>query len=274
MRIPFLALLICYSMATSAQVPVGVQLYSFRNQFKENIPQTLRAIKEMGIKVVEGGDSYGMDPAVFKKLLQQEGIEVASIGADFQQLRNNIQSVIDNAKFYGATYVVCFWIPHKGQTLTPEEAVEAAAVFNEAGTRLRQSGLSLCYHPHGFEFDKMGNGTVFDHFVSLTQPEHVNFEMDVFWIKQTGQDPLALLKKYPTRFKLMHLKDRKPGTPDSHNGQADVEVNVTLGQGDVGIEALVQEARRLKLDYLFIEDESSRSLTQVPESLRFLKRIK
>jgi sugar phosphate isomerase/epimerase len=102
----------------------------------------------------------------------------------------------------------------------------------------------------------------------------LNFEMDVFWIKQTGQDPLALLRKYPTRFKLMHLKDRKPGTPDSHNGQADVEVNVTLGQGDVGIEALVREARKLKLDYLFIEDESSRSLTQVPESLRFLKKIK
>ena len=274
MRTSFLALLVCCCLASVAQVPVGVQLYSFRNQFKENIPQTLRAIKEMGIKVVEGGDSYGMDPAAFQKLLQQEGIEVASIGADFQQLRNNIQSVIDNARLYGARYVVCFWIPHKGQTLTSEEAAEAAVVFNEAGARLRQAGLSLCYHPHGFEFDTIGNGTVFDHFVSLTKPEDLNFEMDVFWIKQTGQDPLALLKKYPTRFKLMHLKDRKPGTPDSHNGQADVEANVTLGQGDVGIEALVREARRLKLDYLFIEDESSRSLTQVPESLRFLKRIK
>ena len=70
MRTSFLALLVCCCLASVAQVPVGVQLYSFRNQFKENIPQTLRAIKEMGIKVVEGGDSYGMDPAAFQNLLQ------------------------------------------------------------------------------------------------------------------------------------------------------------------------------------------------------------
>lgn len=274
MNIRLLWLLLVISDSITAQVPVGVQLYSFRNQFKESIPSTLKAMQQMGIRYAEGGDSYGMAPQEFKKQLDEHGIKVMSIGADFEQLRNKIDDVIATARLYGASYVVCFWIPHQGDQLTKDEADAAIGVFNEAGRRLRKAGLTLCYHPHGYEFAPLGNGTIFDHFVNTSDPESLSFEMDVYWIKQAGQEPLSLLRKYPARFKLMHLKDRRPGTPSSNNGHADVETNVTLGKGDVGIADLVKEARKLKLAHLFIEDESSRSLSQVPESLAYLKTIK
>ncbi len=77
-------------------------------------------------------------------------------------------------------------------------------------------------------------------------PEYANFEMDVFWIKHPGQDPVALLEKYKGRFKLMHLKDRKPGTEGNQNGQADVETNVVLGTGDVGIAAIMKVAKKIR----------------------------
>lgn len=104
-------------------------------------------------------------------------------------------------------------------------------------------------------------------------PKWVNFEMDVFWIKHPGQDPVALLKKYPNRFPLMHLKDRKPGTPGNQNGEADVETNVVLGQGDVGIAEIMKAAKSVGVKHYFIEDESSRSVEQVPQSLQYLKSI-
>jgi sugar phosphate isomerase/epimerase len=97
--------------------------------------------------------------------------------------------------------------------------------------------------------------------------------MDVFWIKQAGQDPVALLKKYQNRWISMHLKDREAGTPNTSNGKADDETNVVLGQGDVGIADLMKEARRLGIQHYFIEDESSRSEIQIPESLKFLKSL-
>jgi sugar phosphate isomerase/epimerase len=272
----YLALILTclFSQVARSQTEVGTQLYSFRNQFSSDIAGTVNKISDMGIRVVEGGDSYGMPQEAFIDLLKKYNIRVASIGADYNELKNNIEQVIEKARAYRAEYVVCFWIPHKADQLTLLEAEEGARVFNTAGARLKEAGFSLCYHPHGYEFASTENGTVFDQLLKMMDPRYANIEMDVFWIKQPGQDPLALLRRYPNRIKLMHLKDRKPGTPGSNNGKADVESNVTLGEGDVGIEALVREARRLKIPYLFIEDESSRSMEQVPKSLSFLRNVK
>jgi sugar phosphate isomerase/epimerase len=90
----------------------------------------------------------------------------------------------------------------------------------------------------------------------------------------TQGNPVALLKKYPGRFKMMHLKDRKPGTEGNQNGHADVETNVVLGTGDVGIAAIMKVAKKYGVEKFFIEDESSRSEEQVPLSLAYLKSLK
>jgi sugar phosphate isomerase/epimerase len=105
-------------------------------------------------------------------------------------------------------------------------------------------------------------------------PEYANIQMDVFWFKNSGQDPAAWLLKYPKRFLTLHLKDRKHGTPDNVTAKADVETNVVLGTGDVNIAAVMRAAKKVGIKYAFIEDESSRSLEQVPQSLAYLKSLK
>ncbi len=254
--------------------PIGLQLYSLRNEFKTEVPGTLVKVKSWGINEVEGGGTYGLPMEEFQKLLKQNDIKVISVGADFNQLKDNPQSAIDNAKAFGAKYIVCFWIPHDAGQFTIENTKTAVDVFNKAGKQIAESGLSLCYHPHGYEFRPYESGTLFDYLVNNTEPKYFNFEMDVFWIKHPGQDPVALLKKYPNRFLLMHLKDRKPGTPGNQNGQADVESNVVLGSGDVGIAEVMKAARKAGVKHYFIEDESSNSVQQIPESLKYLKALK
>lgn len=259
--------------AVNAQ-EIGLQLYSLRNQFAKDVPGTMAKVKEMGITQIEGGNTYGLSFQEYIKLLALNGLSMASFGADFERLANNPQFVADEARSYGAKYVMCSWIPHQGNEFTIEDVKKAVLVFNEAGKILARNGLSLCYHPHGYEFRPYENGTLFDYMVAHMDPRYVNFEMDVFWIKHPGQDPLALLKKYPNRFLLMHLKDRKPGTEGNQNGNADVETNVVLGTGDVGIAEIVKEAKKIGVKYFFIEDESSRSLEQIPMSIAFLKSLK
>jgi sugar phosphate isomerase/epimerase len=253
---------------------IGLELYSLRNQFKTDVPGTLALIKQWNIKEVEGGGSYGMPREEYKKLLQKNNLKMVSIAADFQKLANDPQAAIDEAKFYGAKYVVCFWIPHNGNEFGIEEVKKAVQVFSTAGKKLRENGLSLCYHPHGYEFRPYEGGTLFDYFVKNTDSRYLNFEMDVFWVKHPGQDPVALLKKYPKRFPLLHLKDRAHGTEGNHNGHADVETNVILGQGDVGIAAIMKQAKKNKVKHYFIEDESSRSVQQIPISVAYLKSLK
>jgi sugar phosphate isomerase/epimerase len=271
-------LILCAALFTSINFliaqEIGLELYSLRNQFKNDVPGTLALMKKWNIKEIEGGGTYGLPMDEYKKLLAQNSLKMVSISADFDQLAKNPQPVIDEAKAFGAKYIVCFWIPHKEGVFTIDEAKKAVEVFNTAGKLIHESGLSLCYHPHGYEFRPYENGTLFDYMVKNTDPKYMNFEMDVFWVKHPGQDPVGLLKKYPNRFPLLHLKDRKPGTEGNQNGRADDETNVVLGQGDVGIADIMREAKKIGVKHYFIEDESPRSVEQIPQSLAYLHQLK
>jgi sugar phosphate isomerase/epimerase len=253
---------------------IGLQLYSLRNQFKTDVPGTLARIKSWNIKEIEGGGTYGLPMDEYKKLLAQNNLKMVSVGADFNQLAKDPKAAIDEAKAFGAKYIMCAWVPHNGDDFTIDDIKKAIDVFNTAGKLIAENGLSFCYHPHGYEFRPYENGTLFDYLVKQTNPLYVNFEMDVFWVKQPGQDPVALLEKYPKRFLMLHLKDRQPGTPGSQNGRADDETNVVLGQGDVNIAAVMKAAKKIGIKHYFIEDESPRSVQQIPQSLAYLKQLK
>jgi sugar phosphate isomerase/epimerase len=261
------------SPVTHAQ-EIGLQLYSLRNEFKTDVPGTLAKIKEWNIKLIEGGGSYGFSIDDYKKLLQRNNLQMVSYGADFNELEKNPQSVIDHAKAFGAKFIMCAWIPHKEGEFTIDDTKKAIDVFNTTGKLLSENGLKFCYHPHGYEFRPYDKGTLFDYMVKNTDPKYVNYEMDVFWIKQPGQDPVGLLKKYPSRFMMLHLKDRRPGTAGNQDGRAPDESNVVLGTGDVGIAAIMVEAKKIGIKYYFIEDESPDAVVQIPQSLEFLRKLK
>ena len=127
----------------------------------------------------------------------------------------------------------------------------------------------MAYHAHGFEFRPYNDGTLFDYMAQ--NAKYFDFEMDVYWVHHGGEDPLKLLKKYPSKFILLHLKDMEKGTKKDNTGHADVETNVVLGTGEVDIAGVVAEAKKLGIKYMFIEDECSRVVEQVPKSLRYLE---
>jgi sugar phosphate isomerase/epimerase len=253
---------------------IGLELYSLREKFKTDVPGALATIKSWGIHEIEGGGTYGLPMDEYKKLLAQNGLKMISVGADYNTLAKNPQAAIDEAKAFGAKYIMCSWISHNGDEFTIEDIKKAVDVFNTAGKQIHDAGLSFCYHTHGYEFRTYEGGTLFDYLAKHTDPKYVNFEMDVFWVKHPGQDPVALMQKYPTRFILMHLKDRKPGTEGNQNGRAPEETNVVLGQGDVNIAAVMKEAKRIGIKHYFIEDESPNPEQQVPQSLAYLRQLK
>ena len=262
----------------SAQVPdaLGVQLYSFRNEMKADLRGTLKKVKDMGFKTVETGKFAGMSAAESKKLLDEFGLKAVSMGASFDELSDpaQLEMVIQNAQTFGAEFVMCAWIPHNGNDFTIDDIKKAIKVFNTSGKALKKKGVQLLYHPHGFEFRPYRDDLLlFDYLVQKTKPKFVNFEMDIYWVKNPGQDPAAWLRKYPKRWKAMHMKDQQKGTPGNANGQTDVEWNVVVGSGNQDIPAVMQEARKNGVRYYFIEDESARSLLQVPLSIAYLKTV-
>jgi sugar phosphate isomerase/epimerase len=261
------------SYAQAPKSPVGVQLYSFRDQFAKDVRGTMQKVKDMGFGYCEVAGYYGMDVKAFKALLDEFGITPTGTGAGFDQLADpeKLKTVIAEAKVLGAKTVMCAWIPHNGNEFTIADVEKAVKVFNEAGKTLAANGLSLLYHNHGYEFRSYKDRYLMDEIITRTNPAYVNFEMDILWTHHPGHNPVAWMKKYPNRWKAMHIKDRKKGTAGNQFGTMDVENDATLGEGDLNLADIIAQARQIGIKYFYIEDESPRSVEQVPHSIAFLQ---
>lgn len=264
-------LIIQLSESTLIAQEFGIQLYSLRNQFKENIEHSLKTISDWGIKTIEGGDTYGMEENQFRALLDKYELNPISIGASYEDLRDHPMEVAQKALRYGARFVMCSWIPHDGNRFDIENTKAAVKIFNQAGAVLKREGITLAYHAHGYEFRPYEYGTLFDYMAQ--NAKNFSLEMDVFWITHGGEDPVALMEKYPDFVVMLHLKDMEKGVKGNNTGGEDVETNVVLGQGQIDIEGVVRKAHEQGVRYMFIEDESSRVIDQVPKSLSFLNSI-
>ena len=252
--------------------PFGVQAYTFRKSFPNGVAATLDSIKAMGFTELEG-EGGKMNPGEFKKLCDERGIKIPSGGTGYDELIKDPLAVANRAKALGATYVMCAWIPHQGE-FNFDHAKKAVADFNAAGKILKENGITFCYHFHGYEFQPFENDTLLDYIISNTDPAHVSFEMDVLWIQFGGGNPVALLKKYGDRWKLMHLKDLRKGVKKDLTGGTSQENDVALGTGEIDIPGILKEAKKIGITHYFIEDESSHVNTQVPQSIAYLKSLK
>jgi len=254
--------------------PIGLQLYSLREQFKKDVPGTLNEVKSWGIKYVELAGTYGLSPEKLRAELKARGMVAVSAHYPFERFRDDAEGIAREAKELGLKYVGCAWIPHEGP-FDEKTCRSAAAVFNRAGETLGAHRLRFFYHIHGYEFQPFDQGTLFDLLMAETNPKHVRYQMDIFWVVHPGQDPVKLLQKYGKRWELMHLKDMKKETPTGLlTGHTEVTNNVALGAGKIDMVPLLRAARKVGVKWYFIEDESPWSEKQIPQSLRFLEQVK
>lgn len=275
----FLSLLLIATLVSQAQPfgklvqkTPGIVSYTLRDSFGKDVPGTLDKIKSWGITDIEFSGLFGKTATELRALLDQRGLSCSSYGVSYNAIDQKPDSILQNAKILGVKFIRIGSIPHKGPA-TLEIIQKAAGVFNRFGKQAHDKGFMFCYHNHGFEFQPYENGTLFDYLVKQTNPDYVGYEMDVTWTFLPGQDPAALLTKYPKRFRLMHLKDVGKGVAKSDEGRMDNEQSVVLGTGQIDWPAVLKAARNSSVEHLYIEDESKAAEQQVPKSLAYLKRL-
>ncbi|UTA70202.1 sugar phosphate isomerase/epimerase [Emticicia sp. 21SJ11W-3] len=250
--------------------PIGLQTYTYRSIMPKDVPGTLDLIKALGITEIEGGGANGYSLEEFKKMCDERGIKIPSTGAGYEELRKP-EEIVKKAKALGSKFVMCAWIPHKGDNFTIEDAKKAVEDFNYAGKVLKENGITFCYHDHGYEFRPYEDGTLMDYLIKNTNPAYVSFEMDVLWTIHGGGNPVALLKKYGSRWKLMHVKDLKKGIKGDFSGHTPSENDVVLGTGQADWVNIFKEAKKAGIKHFFIEDESNNELINVPKSIAYLR---
>jgi sugar phosphate isomerase/epimerase len=250
-----------------------MELWTYRRELKRDLPGTLRMIRNLGFTDVETASFYNRSASEFRHILDQAGLTCSSLIANYENLNENLDGVIKDAKTLGAHYVLTSSIPHTG-ALNGDDVTRAAAAFNEWGSRLKAEALQFGYHPHGFEFGHTPDETLFDVLMKQTSPDLVTYEMDVFWFAHAGADPVLFLEKYPDRFAMLHLKDIHKGFATDLTGSAPDDSSVALGTGALDWARILRQAQLSGVKKYYIEDESTDASRQVVESKRFLQEIR
>ena len=267
------------SMATNTRTigtvgaPIGLQLWSLRSMQKDPAAM-FKLTRAMGVTHVETAGLYGATPEQFAAALKAADLRATSMHVGLDEFKNNPQGVIAAAKALGVKYVGTAWYPHQG-AFTEADARHAIADFNEIGRTMKAAGLQFFYHDHGYEPVKYGDETLLDLIIKGTDPDNVKFEEDVLWTYLPGVDPAALLRKYPGRFKLMHIKDMKPGVPrGSLSGGLPDSLQAVIGQGQVNWPEVMKAAKATGVEYFYLEDETTDPVNNIPPSINYLTQIK
>ncbi len=257
-----------------SHAPIGAQLYSFREQAKRDPIAMMATARGFGITDVETAGLYGMPVAQLAEALRNAGLHASSMHASYDDFKKTPETVIANARAVGAKYVGLAWYPHTG-AFTETDARRAIADFNQFGSAMKDAGLVFFYHNHGYEPVPYGSGTLLDLIIRETDPSLVSFELDVLWAWLPGVDPAAIIRKYPGRFKLMHIKDMKPGVArGSLTGGLAADLQAVIGQGQVNWTELLKAAERDGLEHYYLEDETPDPLTNVPKSIVYLEGLR
>ncbi|MDR6786372.1 sugar phosphate isomerase/epimerase [Pedobacter africanus] len=272
------ALLPSFACSTEAAKgkTVGIQLYSLREQIPHDVKGVVEKVAKAGYKEVEtygysAKDGYwGMDAKAFKGLLTANGLKSPSghFGIDDFVSSGNIEPLkplIEGAAAIGNHY---FTIAYLGEPIRKslEDYKKVTARLNEAAELVKQSGLKLAYHNHDFEFKPYeGGATGYELMLNGTDKNLVSFEMDLYWVVRSGNDPVALFNKYPGRFVMWHVKDMD---------KANHSLNTEIGTGTIDFKNIYKHAKQSGLEHLIVEQENYKkdAFVSIKESFDYVNR--
>lgn len=256
-------------------LPIGLQLYTLRNELAKDLPGTLRKVAEVGYKEVEIFDFYGKNSAELRRLLRDNRLSAPSAHYQVGQIRTSWEQQIEYADAVGIKYMVnaIIWLPERKSL---DEYKALAEVFNKAGEQCKKAGIQFAYHNHNFEFKAYDGVVAYDELLRLTDPALVQFEIDCFWVTRAGKDPVEYMTKYPGRFSLLHAKGLKAGYPATVEDDFQPGPFTEVGQDNIDWKRVFAAAPQGGVKHYFVEqDECERSpLESIKISYDYLKRLK
>jgi len=242
-----LSLPACVLTQPSSSKKVGIQLYTLRDMMKDSVIDTLKLVAKTGYKELEFAGYYDHDPKEIRALIDAEGMTAPSAHALLDVFEKNLGSLIDSATTVGHEYLVLPYLREHEQPKTEDGWKLFAEKLNAFGAACKKSGIAFAYHNHAFEFEALPSGALpMDIMLQNSDPELVGMELDLYWIKKAGYEPVDYFKRYPGRFPLWHVKDM-----DQSGSFADV------GHGTISFEEIFAQAELSGVKHYFVEHDNT-----------------
>lgn len=248
-----------FARANALGLPLGLQLYSVREQLPKDYEGTLRQLAAIGYREVEAAGFFGHDPAQVNAAMKNAGLHCVSAHYGYDALYPHLDEIIEFGNKIGLEYLICSFPGHKtppqggSHTFTIEDWRWNADQFNRIGEKVSAAGMRFGYHNHTMEFVAQSGVVPYDELLRLTDPKKVTMEMDCGWVIVGGANPVEYFQKYPTRFSMLHVKDFKKipsGGPEAHPPIAS-----ELGQGAIDYGPIFAAAHPLPIRHVFVEQE-------------------
>ena len=220
--------------------PLGIQLFTVREELKTDFKGTIEALAEMGYDGVEMAGNYGgMDPDELAAFLDTLGLLTAGVHGGTQDLLNPASTAYAYADALGARYVTTSRDRDVDKWETVIDEIARAAKVAKA------RGFVFTYHNHAAEFTKFGGKCALDILFERTDPAEVFCEIDTYWVKKGGEDPVAYIRKYKGRTPQVHLKDM----------DAADQSFTEIGNGIMDLDAIYEAARFAGATWMIYEQD-------------------
>ncbi|HVW59480.1 MAG TPA: TIM barrel protein [Puia sp.] len=245
---------------------LGIQLYSVRDDMKNDPSGTLRKLADMGYKYVEHANYidrkfYGYGAKEFKGLLDGMGLKMLSGHTRMdpkhwddakKDFTDEWKWTVEDAAIAGQQYVISPWLD-ESRRKTYDDLLRYMDIFNKCGALCKKSGMKFGYHNHDFEFSQvLNNQKVFDIILKNTDPALVAQQLDMGNLYNGGAVAIAIVMQYPGRFELMHVKDEIKATSGNEKYESTI-----LGQGIVGTKQVADLGKKSGGTHQFIIEQES-----------------
>jgi len=241
---------------------IGLQLYTVRDNLDRDFEGTLAQLAHIGYREVEFAGLHGHPAREVRAIIDRLGLKATGGHYDLAAIQDTLDQTIGEAKALGYEYIITPWLADEFRTV--EGYARVADLFNHAGETIRAAGLGFGYHNHNFEFAPLPGGAIgYDLLLERTDPKLVCMELDLYWIRSGGRDALDYFRRYPNRFRLVHVKDMA----------ADGSM-VDLGKGAINWPELLAAAKRVGVRHFFVEhDQAQDPLAFARSSFTYLSTL-
>jgi sugar phosphate isomerase/epimerase len=241
---------------------IGIQLYTLRRAAAADLAGTLESLAKIGYKEMEFAGYHGHPVAEVRDMLKKNGLTAPSVHIGLDEIDSNPAKTFDDAKTVGHEWLTVPSLP-RGKRETADDWKSLADRFNKTAAQAKAAGFRFAFHNHADIIKPAGDVLPIEILMTETDPQLVSYEMDIYWVVNGGADPLALLARYPGRFKMLHVKD-SAGPPD--NKMADV------GAGTIDFKKIFAAARGI--EHYFVEHDSpTDAIASATASYRYLSAL-
>jgi sugar phosphate isomerase/epimerase len=226
--------------------PVAVQPYTIREALSQDYEGALERVAAIGYRGIElGRPPQGMTVARQKALLDRLGLKVVGTHAGFDSFDFDANAIADYLEEVDGGRFVAISLRFSSH----EDVLAKAKKMNETGEIFRKRGITFLYHNHDWEFEKFGGEYALDILLRETDPELVQTELDTYWIKKGGEDPVAYLRKLKGRAPMLHIKDMEEG---------EEQFFAEIGEGVLDFKEIAGVAEEIGVRWLVVEQDQSR----------------